>query len=280
MLTAAFKALLLLAAALIPGILLARWWIRHRQALGSPARIPTGPRSTWDRLCEQLDVIDGGMGPRVAQPPEHEATQPSAHREPQTVAPTRAVPEANSAQLAQQLERVLERVNDLERYVRTLPRASHQLDLSPIKLRLGRIEQTLTGSLAEAAPAPAASVPLRADTSAVAADADPNSDTDPAAEDTTEPDDLTRIRGVGPRLKALLAENGVYYFWQIASWTPADVAFMDTRLERFSGRIERDNWIAQARTLAAAGGASSAPATAEAPAPGNPAATTGRIIPL
>ncbi|MEM6546768.1 MAG: 50S ribosomal protein L21 [Pseudomonadota bacterium] len=63
-------------------------------------------------------------------------------------------------------------------------------------------------------------------------------------------DDLTRISGVGPKLAEKLNENGVYHFWQIAEWGPAEIAFMDDQLS-FKGRIERDNWIDQAASFAA-----------------------------
>jgi large subunit ribosomal protein L21 len=59
------------------------------------------------------------------------------------------------------------------------------------------------------------------------------------------PDDLKRISGVGPKLEGLLHENGVFHFDQIAAWGPGDIAYMDDKLS-FKGRIERDNWIAQA----------------------------------
>ncbi|MEL7153643.1 MAG: 50S ribosomal protein L21 [Pseudomonadota bacterium] len=65
-----------------------------------------------------------------------------------------------------------------------------------------------------------------------------------------EADDLTRISGVGPKLNTKLNENGVYHFWQIKDWGPAEIAFMDDQLS-FKGRIERDNWIAQATEFAA-----------------------------
>jgi NADH-quinone oxidoreductase subunit E len=60
-----------------------------------------------------------------------------------------------------------------------------------------------------------------------------------------KPDDLKRISGVGPKLEGLLNEMGFYHFDQIAAWTPAEVAWVDARL-KFKGRIERDDWIAQA----------------------------------
>ena len=65
-----------------------------------------------------------------------------------------------------------------------------------------------------------------------------------------EADDLTRISGVGPKLLEKLNANGVYHFWQIKDWGPAEIAFMDDQLS-FKGRIERDNWIGQATEFAA-----------------------------
>jgi large subunit ribosomal protein L21 len=62
-------------------------------------------------------------------------------------------------------------------------------------------------------------------------------------------DDLKRLSGVGPKLETLLNENGVYHFEQIAAWTADEVEWMDAQLS-FKGRIERENWIEQAQTLA------------------------------
>ena len=64
------------------------------------------------------------------------------------------------------------------------------------------------------------------------------------------PDDLKKISGVGPKLEGLLHENGVFHFDQIAAWGPNEIAYMDDKLS-FKGRIERDNWIAQATEFAA-----------------------------
>lgn len=63
-------------------------------------------------------------------------------------------------------------------------------------------------------------------------------------------DDLRQILGVGPKLQRLLNRNGVYYFWQIASWNTQDIAKIDVKLENFRGRIRRDNWVRQASALA------------------------------
>ena len=65
-----------------------------------------------------------------------------------------------------------------------------------------------------------------------------------------QPDDLKKIKGVGPKLEGTLHEIGVYHFDQIAAWGPEEVAYMNDRLS-FKGRIERDNWIEKAAELAA-----------------------------
>lgn len=63
-------------------------------------------------------------------------------------------------------------------------------------------------------------------------------------------DDLEEIVGVGPMLAELLHEVGVFYFWQVAEWSQDDVDYVDRKLLHFKGRIERDNWVGQARELA------------------------------
>lgn len=65
-------------------------------------------------------------------------------------------------------------------------------------------------------------------------------------------DDLKLISGVGPKLEGTLNDLGFYHFDQIAKWGASEVAWVDSRL-RFKGRIERDNWIDQAKILAAGG---------------------------
>jgi len=63
-------------------------------------------------------------------------------------------------------------------------------------------------------------------------------------------DDLKKLKGVGPKLEGLLNEIGVYHFDQIAGWGPAEIAWVDDKLN-FRGRIERDDWVAQAQALMA-----------------------------
>ena len=62
--------------------------------------------------------------------------------------------------------------------------------------------------------------------------------------------DLSRIKGLGPKLRTRLAELGVTRFTQIAAWSEADLAAIDAQLGSFAGRPAKDNWIEQARLLA------------------------------
>ena len=65
-------------------------------------------------------------------------------------------------------------------------------------------------------------------------------------------DDLKLISGVGPKLEGVLNELGFWHFDQIANWTAREIAWVDARL-KFKGRIERDDWMSQAKTLAEGG---------------------------
>jgi NADH-quinone oxidoreductase subunit E len=65
-------------------------------------------------------------------------------------------------------------------------------------------------------------------------------------------DDLKMIKGVGPKLEQTLNALGFWHFDQISKWSDQEVAWVDDNL-KFKGRIERDGWIDQAKTLAAGG---------------------------
>ncbi len=67
------------------------------------------------------------------------------------------------------------------------------------------------------------------------------------------PDDLTKIKGIGPKMEKLCNELGFYHYEQIAAWTDAEVAWVDDNLADFKGRVTRDDWVAQAKALAAQG---------------------------
>jgi len=101
------------------------------------------------------------------------------------------------------------------------------------------------------APAPKkASKPSVAKTAPVARKASAKPKPKPAAK--AEPDDLTAIKGIGPKIAKLLSAEGVTRYADIAKWRAKDIAAWDARPEVISGRIKRDDWVGQAKKLAKA----------------------------
>jgi predicted flap endonuclease-1-like 5' DNA nuclease len=132
---------------------------------------------------------------------------------------------------------------------------------------------TTTHSAASSSPAPSTSASATAASSSGAAQAPGSAPADPPAPEKagaaaqeigTKPklldaprgdgaDDLKQIKGVGPALEKLCNSLGIYHFDQIASWSDKEVAWVDEHLEGFKGRVSRDNWVEQAKTLASGG---------------------------
>ena len=64
-------------------------------------------------------------------------------------------------------------------------------------------------------------------------------------------DDLKLIKGVGPKMETLLHGLGFFHFDQVSKWSADEVAWVDQNLEGFKGRVSRDSWVDQAKSLAA-----------------------------
>ena len=64
-------------------------------------------------------------------------------------------------------------------------------------------------------------------------------------------DDLTRIKGIGRVIERRLHELGITSFRQLAELSPTEVRRINEALE-FPGRVERERWIEQARSLSEA----------------------------
>ena len=106
---------------------------------------------------------------------------------------------------------------------------------------------------APAAAAPPAAAEKKDPPPAAAAPAAAPAEASPllhAAPKDGKADELELIWGVGPKLRELLNKMGVWHFDQVASWTEKEIRWVDARLEDFKGRIERDDWIEQAKKLA------------------------------
>ncbi len=80
----------------------------------------------------------------------------------------------------------------------------------------------------------------------------PKKATKAKAKPKSKKDDLKLISGVGPVLEKKLSKLGITTFKQVAAFKKADINRVDDALN-FKGRIERDEWVKQAKTLAKGG---------------------------
>ncbi len=111
----------------------------------------------------------------------------------------------------------------------------HRQDLTVLK-----ITDILTGGkkASKAKAAPKAEEPAK------------EAEAETAAEAPAGADDLKKISGVGPALEKKLHALGITSYQQIADFTPEQIAEVDEQLN-FKGRIEREDWVSQAKKLAA-----------------------------
>lgn len=67
--------------------------------------------------------------------------------------------------------------------------------------------------------------------------------------ETPPKDDLSLIKGVGPFLEQKLNQLGIFTFDQISQWDQAEIERVTHEIGYFPGRIEKDDWVGQARRL-------------------------------
>lgn len=115
------------------------------------------------------------------------------------------------------------------------------------------VEKQRKGPLGKAEPAGAYKAPERGK--------DAKKETRPSLDDKNRPggierpaavDDLKLISGVGPKIEETLHSLGIFTFAQVAAWKKAEREWVDGYLN-FKGRIERDDWVKQAKALAKGG---------------------------
>jgi len=63
-------------------------------------------------------------------------------------------------------------------------------------------------------------------------------------------DDLTQIKGIGPKFAQTLKDHGITTYAKLANLTPSEIEALEEKLG-FSGRFERENWVEQARAMIA-----------------------------
>lgn len=64
-----------------------------------------------------------------------------------------------------------------------------------------------------------------------------------------EKNDLTAIDGIGPFLEKKLNDAGVFTYAEIANWDATKIAEITQQISFFEGRIEKDDWVGQAKKL-------------------------------
>lgn len=67
--------------------------------------------------------------------------------------------------------------------------------------------------------------------------------------DHDQKDDLTQIMGIGPYIEQKLNEIGICNYSQISKLKESDIRIITELIDFFPGRIERDNWVGQAKAL-------------------------------
>ena len=130
---------------------------------------------------------------------------------------------------------------------KTAPAATEAPKMSAVRKASGASSVKATpakataGKPAAATKAPAASLVSTDDKNRPAGIAKP-----------AQPDDLKMISGVGPKIEGTLHSLGIYTFAQVAKWKKAEREWVDGYLN-FKGRIDREDWLSQAKALAKGG---------------------------
>ncbi|MDR9426934.1 MAG: NADH-quinone oxidoreductase subunit E [Salibaculum sp.] len=208
---------------------------------------------TAERLSEILDALAAGKVPTPGPQTGRFASEPLKGLTSLTDFESGAYGHNASVDLALAQEDTIKRIDGTE------------VPLFTPWLNDGGVDRAASDTKAELTTGPAdrtgvtkqearAATPAKPDSKSVPAGQQADAVAESAPETLDAPrggsaDDLKKITGVGPKLEATLNDLGFWHYDQIAAWGPAEIAWVDARL-RFKGRIERDDWVTQARRLA------------------------------
>jgi predicted flap endonuclease-1-like 5' DNA nuclease len=251
------KILFLLGLAAASGGLLAYWWFRrhyedvtldyartreewHSWRRGFEERLAARPAVDLEPLAQQVAAVQAAVADiPPPEPPDLAPLQTRLDELARRISELRIPDLTATDQRLTGIEHALfplqTRLDGLESAVRALRVPQPEiLEVDPLLERLGALEVA-----AENDGAAAPKVAVREGSKNLLSHAAHG-----------EPDDLTQIKGVAKVLEHTLHKVGVYYFWQIAEWSPDDVRHVESQLDSFQGRIERDEWVSQASELA------------------------------
>ncbi|SFV28565.1 hypothetical protein [Hyphomicrobium facile] len=214
------------------------YYSRNRLAALKSSAAAAAPKSTTDNDRGQKAESDSG---NPASPPSgQERTDLSgvaAASQGRSVAEMAAAAAAAIAAASASVTRGLKPIEPISPLSKVDPKISIP----------ARITDAIRERNGAAAPAPVAKDDAETDADAAAEESAP-----PSSEADGSHDDLKRIRGIGVLIEKRLNALGVGTYDQIANWTSGDIDRISRSLE-FKGRIERENWVEQARILASGG---------------------------
>ncbi len=200
---------------------------------------------TADRFAEIIDEISAGNVPTPGPQNGRYASEPLSGLTSLKDFDSGKTQHNASVQLATDLGDTIKRIDGTEVPLITPWRGKSAAN-APSKPK-AKAPSKPKSAAAKPKPTPAPSKP---DAKPVAADGKPEQLQEARG---GRPDDLKLIKGVGPKLEALLHKLGFFHFDQIASWRQKEVEWVDENLEGFKGRVSRDDWVAQADILAKGG---------------------------
>ena len=220
---------------------------------------------TADKLRDLIDAMAAGKTPQPGPQNGRFAAEPASGLTSLTEFRNAAITLNASAGLAAQIGDTLKRIDGTEVPMRAPWQSGLQHGGAPARAQDAANSDTKPAAMPAAAsdsrqPPAAAAAAARRDAEPPAAV--PTAET-PAADVGTrpaslevardgQPDDLKRIKGIGPKLEQICHRLGFFHFDQIAAWTADEIAWVDANLEGFKGRVTRDEWVMQAKKLAIA----------------------------
>jgi ABC-type branched-subunit amino acid transport system ATPase component/predicted flap endonuclease-1-like 5' DNA nuclease len=129
------------------------------------------------------------------------------------------------------------------------PTAAAKAPAKPVAKAAAKAVATPAAKPATSAPKPAAAKPAASKPAAAKPSAPKTISNVLAAPRGGVADRLIAIKGIGPVNEKKLNEHGIFHFDQVAAWKKSDIAAAEAYLA-FDGRIEREDWVGQAKALA------------------------------
>jgi NADH-quinone oxidoreductase subunit E len=202
---------------------------------------------TPERLEEIIDTFNAGNGASVKPGP-----QIDRHFSSPEGGPTSLLTEEPKAKAKTSAKKVDADAVSVPPSEAARPKSTDAETNAALKTPVTAPKAAAKNAAAEAAPA-AAEKPAKAAAAPAAAKPSLEDKNRPAGiEKPAAPDDLKLISGVGPKIEAILNELGIFTFAQVGAWKKAEREWVDGYLN-FKGRIERDDWVKQAKALAKGG---------------------------